>query len=65
MIGGTGATGFVRIYLLLIMLAIAQTYVVYAGEIDLPVWVIVLVVNVVIVVLIEKIGDCELPVIAA
>jgi ribose transport system permease protein len=61
----TGITGLVKTYLALIMLAIAQTYVVYAGDIDLSVGAIVSLVNVVIVVMMEKMGGGGLSVIAA
>lgn len=60
-----GITGLVKTYLALMMLAIAQTYVVYAGDIDLSVGAIVSLVNVVIVVLMEKMGGGGLSVIAA
>ncbi len=60
-----GITGLVKTYLALIMLAIAQTYVVYAGDIDLSVGAIVSLVNVVIVVMMEKMGGGGLSVIAA
>ena len=49
-------TGLVSTYLALMMLAVAQTYVVYAGDIDLSAGAIVSLVNVVIVVLMERLG---------
>ncbi|MGO4840079.1 ABC transporter permease, partial [Rhizobiaceae sp. 2RAB30] len=49
-------TGLVSTYLALMMLAVAQTYVVYAGDIDLSAGAIVSLVNVVIVVLMERWG---------
>ncbi|WP_318762874.1 ABC transporter permease [Aminobacter sp. P9b] len=60
-----GITGLVKTYLALMMLAIAQTYVVYAGDIDLSVGAIVSLVNVVIVVLMEKMGGSGFSVVAA
>ncbi|MEO5326251.1 ABC transporter permease [Mesorhizobium sp. CC13] len=60
-----GITGLVKTYLALMMLAIAQTYVVYAGDIDLSAGAIVSLVNVVIVVLMEKMGGSGLSVVAA
>lgn len=60
-----GITGLVKTYLALIMLAIAQTYVVYAGDIDLSVGAIVSLVNVVIVVMMEKMGGTGFSVVAA
>jgi ribose transport system permease protein len=59
-----GMTGLVKTYLALIMLAIAQTYVVFAGDIDLSAGAIVSLVNVVIIVLMERWGG-GLSVIAA
>ncbi|BCH34247.1 ribose ABC transporter permease [Mesorhizobium sp. L-8-10] len=49
-------TGLVSTYLALMMLAVAQTYVVYAGDIDLSAGAIVSLVNVVIIVLMERWG---------
>jgi ribose transport system permease protein len=49
-------TGLVSTYLALMLLAVAQTYVVLAGDIDLSVGSIVSLVNVVIVVLMERWG---------
>lgn len=60
-----GITGLVKTYLALIMLATAQTYVVYAGDIDLSVGAIVSLVNVVIVVMMEKMGGSGFSVVAA
>lgn len=60
-----GITGLVKTYLALIMLAIAQTYVVYAGDIDLSVGAIVSLVNVVIVVMMETTGGTGFSVVAA
>ncbi|GLS31216.1 ABC transporter permease [Neomesorhizobium albiziae] len=60
-----GMTGLVKTYLALIMLAIAQTYVVFAGDIDLSAGAIVSLVNVVIVVLMEQWGGSGLSVMAA
>jgi ribose transport system permease protein len=58
-------TGLISTYLALMMLAVAQTYVVYAGDIDLSAGTIVSLVNVVIVVLMEKWGGGALSVLAA
>ncbi len=60
-----GLTGLTKTYLALMLLAVAQTYVVYAGDIDLSVGAIVSLVNVVIVVLMEKWGGSGLSVVAA
>ena len=49
-------TGLVSTYLALMMLAVAQTYVVYAGDIDLSAGAIVSLVNVVIVVVMDRLG---------
>lgn len=49
-------SGLVSTYLALMLLAVAQTYVVFAGDIDLSVGAIVSLVNVAIVVLMEKMG---------
>jgi ribose transport system permease protein len=58
-------TGLVSTYLALMMLAVAQTYVVYAGDIDLSAGAIVSLVNVVIVVLMERWGGGGAAVLAA
>lgn len=58
-------TGLISTYLALMMLAVAQTYVVYAGDIDLSAGAIVSLVNVVIVVLMERLGGSGLSVFAA
>ncbi|OJT95760.1 MAG: sugar ABC transporter permease [Rhizobium sp. 63-7] len=58
-------TGLVSTYLALIMLAIAQTYVIFAGDIDLSAGAVVSLVNVVIIVLMEKMGGGGLAVFAA
>ncbi|WP_378945891.1 ABC transporter permease [Mesorhizobium sp. ANAO-SY3R2] len=60
-----GITGLVKTYLALMLLAIAQTYVVYAGDIDLSAGTIVSLVNVVIVVMMEKMGGTGFSVVAA
>lgn len=49
-------TGFTGTYLALMLLAVAQTYVVFAGDIDLSVGAIVSLVNVVIIVVMERLG---------
>jgi ribose transport system permease protein len=51
-----GLTGLTKTYMALMLLAIAQTYVVYAGDIDLSVGSIVSLVNVVLVVLMDRWG---------
>jgi len=58
-------TGLISTYLALMLLAVAQTYVVFAGDIDLSVGAIVSLVNVVIIVLMEKWGGGGFTVIAA
>lgn len=58
-------TGLISTYLALIMLAIAQTYVIFAGDIDLSAGAVVSLVNVVIIVLMEKMGGGGLAVFAA
>lgn len=60
-----GITGLVKTYLALMLLAVAQTYVVYAGDIDLSVGAIVSLVNVVIVVMMEKMGGSGFSLVAA
>lgn len=60
-----GLTGLVKTYLALMLLAIAQTYVVYAGDIDLSVGAIVSLVNVAIVAFMASMGGDTGTVIAA
>lgn len=60
-----GLTGLTKTYLALMLLAIAQTYVVYAGDIDLSVGAIVSLVNVVLVVLMERWGAGGVSIFAA
>ena len=60
-----GITGLVKTYLALMLLAIAQAYVVFAGDIDLSAGAIVSLVNVVIIVLMEQWGGGPLMVLAA
>lgn len=60
-----GITGLVKTYLALMLLAVAQTYVVYAGDIDLSVGAIVSLVNVVIVVMMERMGGSGFSLVAA
>ena len=55
-LGFRSVTGLVSTYLALMMLAIAQTYVVLAGDIDLSAGAIVSLVNCVIIVLMERWG---------
>lgn len=58
-------TGLISTYLALMMLAVAQTYVVYAGDIDLSVGAIVSLVNVVTIVLMQTWGGGVLSVLGA
>ena len=58
-------TGLVSTYLALMMLAVAQTYVVLAGDIDLSVGAILSLVNVVVIVLMERWGGGGATVLAA
>lgn len=51
-----GITGLTKTYLALMLLAIAQTYVVYAGDIDLSVGAILSLVNVVVVFMMQQWG---------
>lgn len=60
-----GITGLAKTYLALILLAVAQTYVVYAGDIDLSAGAIVSLVNVVIVSLMAYWGDGAFSVLGA
>jgi ribose transport system permease protein len=60
-----GITGLMKTYLALMMLAIAQTYVVYAGDIDLSAGAIVSLVNCVIIVLMTQWGGGALSVFGA
>ncbi|PSJ58010.1 ABC transporter permease [Kumtagia ephedrae] len=60
-----GITGLVKTYMALMLLAVAQTYVVYAGDIDLSAGAIVSLVNVVIVAAMAAMGDSGFSVIAA
>lgn len=60
-----GLTGLTKTYLALMLLAVAQTYVVYAGDIDLSAGAIVSLVNVVIVSLMSQWGGGVLPVLGA
>lgn len=57
-----GITGLVKTYMALMLLAVAQTYVVYAGDIDLSAGAIVSLVNVVIVAFMAALGDTALAV---
>jgi len=58
-------TGMLSTYLALVMLSIAQTYVVNAADLDLSVGAIVSLVNVVAIVLMQQWGGGVLPVLAA
>ena len=60
-----GLTGLIKTYLALMLLAVAQTYVVYAGDIDLSVGAIASLVNVVVVVLMQQWGGEAFPVLGA
>jgi len=59
-----GLTGLVSTYLALMLLAVAQTYVVFAGDIDLSVGAILSVVNVTIIVLMDAWGGAPLTIFA-
>ncbi|MCR4267150.1 ABC transporter permease [Nitratireductor sp. ZSWI3] len=58
-------TGLIRTYMALMLLAVAQTYVVYAADIDLSVGAIASLVNVTIVVLMQHLGGSGFSVMAA
>ncbi|OJU48244.1 MAG: sugar ABC transporter permease, partial [Mesorhizobium sp. 61-13] len=60
-----GVTGLIKTYLALMFLAVAQTYVIYAGDIDLSAGAIVSLVNVVIVAVMTAMGGDGLSVMAA
>jgi len=60
-----GITGLIKTYLALMLLAVAQTYVVYAADIDLSVGAIVSLVNVAVVTLMQHWGGEALPVVGA
>ena len=60
-----GITGLIKTYMALMLLAVAQTYVVYAGDIDLSAGAIVSLVNVVIVAVMASLGDSGVSVLAA
>lgn len=64
-VGLVGLTGLVKTYLALMLLAVAQTYVIYAGDIDLSVGAIVSLVNVVIVAFMSAMGGDTITVLAA
>jgi ribose transport system permease protein len=57
--------GFTGTYLALVLLAVAQTYVVFAGDLDLSVGAIMSLVNVVVIVLMERFGGGGAMVLAA
>lgn len=60
-----GITGLVKTYLALMLLAVAQTYVVYAGDIDLSAGAVVSLVNVVIVAFMAAMGGSVFSVVGA
>ncbi|WP_157020206.1 ABC transporter permease [Mesorhizobium xinjiangense] len=60
-----GITSLVKTYLALMLLAVAQTYVVYAGDIDLSVGAILSLVNVVVITLMQQWGGGALPIFGA
>lgn len=60
-----GITGLVKTYLALMLLAVAQTYVIYAGDIDLSAGAIVSLVNVVIVTAMATMGGGTISVLVA
>lgn len=64
-VGLVGLTGLVKTYLALMLLAVAQTYVIYAGDIDLSVGAIVSLVNVVIVAFMSAMGGDTITVLGA
>ena len=64
-LGFRSITGLISTYLALMMLAVAQTYVVYAADIDLSVGAIVSLVNVVVVMLMQHWGGGGFEVLAA
>ena len=64
-LGFRAMTGLVSTYLALMMLAVAQTYVVFSGDIDLSAGSIVSLVNVSVIVLMQKWGGDGFSVIAA
>ncbi|NMG39707.1 ABC transporter permease [Chelativorans sp. ZYF759] len=64
-VGLVGLTGLAKTYLALMLLAVAQTYVIYAGDIDLSVGAIVSLVNVVIVAFMSAMGGDTITVLAA
>ena len=60
-----GLTGLTKTYMALMLLAVAQTYVIYAGDIDLSVGAIMSLVNVVVVVLMNYLGGGTFAIFAA
>ncbi|WEX08768.1 ABC transporter permease [Chelativorans sp. AA-79] len=64
-LGFRAITGLISTYLALMLLAVAQTYVVYAADIDLSVGAILSLVNCVIIVLMEQWGGGGIAVLAA
>lgn len=64
-VGLVGLTGLAKTYLALMLLAVAQTYVIYAGDIDLSVGAIVSLVNVVIVAFMSAMGGDTITVLGA
>jgi len=64
-LGFRAITGLISTYLALMMLAVAQTYVVYAGDVDLSVGAILSLVNCVIIVLMERWGGGGVAVLGA
>lgn len=60
-----GITGLIKTYLALMLLAVAQTYVIYAGDIDLSAGAIVSLVNVVVVGFMAQWGGDGLTILAA
>ena len=64
-LGYRSLTGLLSTYMALIMLAIAQTYVIYAGDIDLSAGAILSLVNVAIITLMEQWGGGPIAVLGA
>jgi len=58
-------TGLVSTYLALMLLSVAQTYVVYAADIDLSIGAILSLVNVSVIVLMQYLGSSPLAIVAA
>src|SRR5690606_3579758 len=64
-LGFRAITGLVSTYLALMLLSVAQTYVVYSGDIDLSVGAILSLVNCIIIVLMERWGGGGMAILGA